>query len=96
MDDLDEIKTIRRNIENLGDGAALDHPADMLNAVVIEKVILNAQPTKRFVQVEQIAALVLFAATDSAPQITGFAQLMEGGWEAQLSQNPSFVDPGHP
>lgn len=50
---------------------------------VIEQVILNAQPTKQFVQVEQIAALALFLAGDAASQITGSAQSMDGGWVAK-------------
>lgn len=50
---------------------------------VIEQVILNAQPTKQFVQVDQIAALALFLAGDAASQITGSAQSMDGGWVAK-------------
>jgi len=50
---------------------------------VIEKVILNAQPTRQFVQVDQIAALALFLAGDAASQITGSAQSMDGGWVAK-------------
>ncbi|MAY61629.1 MAG: 3-hydroxybutyrate dehydrogenase [Rhizobiales bacterium] len=49
---------------------------------VVQKVILEAQPTKQFVQVDQIAALALFLASDQAAQITGSAQSMDGGWVA--------------
>jgi 3-hydroxybutyrate dehydrogenase len=49
---------------------------------VVQKVILEAQPTKQFVQVEQIAALAMFLASDDAAQITGSAQSMDGGWVA--------------
>ena len=48
----------------------------------MQKVILEAQPTKEFVQVGQIAALALFLASDQAAQITGSAQSMDGGWVA--------------
>ncbi|TDH38618.1 3-hydroxybutyrate dehydrogenase [Pseudohoeflea suaedae] len=55
---------------------------NMSEEEVIQKVILEAQPTKQFVQVEQIAALALFLASDQAAQITGSAQSMDGGWVA--------------
>lgn len=55
---------------------------NMSEQEVVQKVILEAQPTKQFVQVEQIAALALFLASDSAAQITGSAQSIDGGWVA--------------
>ncbi|PQA86757.1 3-hydroxybutyrate dehydrogenase [Hyphococcus luteus] len=50
---------------------------------VIQKVILEAQPTKQFVTVEQIGALAVFLCSDNAAQITGAAHEMDGGWTAQ-------------
>lgn len=49
---------------------------------VINDVLLNAQPTKQFVQPEQVAALALFLCRDEAAQITGANYSMDGGWTA--------------
>jgi 3-hydroxybutyrate dehydrogenase len=46
-------------------------------------VILAAQPTKQFVTVEQIAALVLFLCSDGAASVNGASLAMDGGWTAQ-------------
>ena len=50
---------------------------------VIEKVLLQAQPTKQFVTVDQVAALAVFLCGDEASQITGANLSMDGGWTAQ-------------
>jgi len=49
---------------------------------VINDVILDAQWTKKFVKIEDIAALVLFLASDAAENITGSTQSIDGGWTA--------------
>lgn len=50
---------------------------------VINDVLLEAQPTKEFVTVEQVAALALFLCGDAASQITGANLSMDGGWTAE-------------
>jgi 3-hydroxybutyrate dehydrogenase len=50
---------------------------------VIKEVILAAQPTKRFIEVEEIAALALFLCGESARSITGAALPIDGGWTAR-------------
>jgi 3-hydroxybutyrate dehydrogenase len=50
---------------------------------VMNDVLLAAQPTKRFVTPEEIAALVLFLCGDEAASITGANISMDGGWTAQ-------------
>jgi 3-hydroxybutyrate dehydrogenase len=50
---------------------------------VINDVLLAAQPTKRFVQVEEVAALATFLCRDEAASITGANLSMDGGWTAQ-------------
>ena len=50
---------------------------------VIRDVILASQPNKRFVELQQLAALVLFLCSDSAGSITGAALPIEGGWTAR-------------
>ena len=50
---------------------------------VIRDVLLAAQPTKKFVTVEQVAALTAFLCSDDAESITGAILPIEGGWTAQ-------------
>lgn len=50
---------------------------------VIRQVILASQPNKRFVELEQLAAFVVFLCSDAASSITGAALPMEGGWTAR-------------
>ena len=49
---------------------------------VMNDVLLAAQPTKRFVTPEQVAALALFLCRDEAASITGTNLSMDGGWTA--------------
>jgi len=49
---------------------------------VIEDVLLAAQPTKRFVTPEEVAALALFLCREEARSITGANLNVDGGWTA--------------
>jgi 3-hydroxybutyrate dehydrogenase len=49
---------------------------------VINDVLLAAQPTKQFVQPEQVAALALFLCREEAAQVTGANLSVDGGWTA--------------
>lgn len=45
-------------------------------------VLLKAQPTKKFVSIEEVAALAVFLCSEHAGSITGSAQQIDGGWVA--------------
>lgn len=50
---------------------------------VINDVLLADQPTKRFVEPEEIAALVRHLCSDEAKSITGACLSIDGGWTAR-------------
>ena len=50
---------------------------------VMNDVLLAAQPTKRFVTPEEVAALAVFLCRDEAASMTGANLSMDGGWTAQ-------------
>ena len=50
---------------------------------VVNDVLLDKQPQKRFVEVDQLAGLALYLCSDSASAITGATLSMDGGWTAQ-------------
>jgi 3-hydroxybutyrate dehydrogenase len=50
---------------------------------VINDVLLEAQPTKEFVTVDEVAAFVVFLCSDAAKQITGANLSIDGGWTAE-------------
>src|SRR5262249_22960711 len=49
---------------------------------VMRDVLLAAQPTKKFVEVSEIAALTAYLCSDSASSITGTLLPIDGGWTA--------------
>ncbi|GHB28560.1 3-hydroxybutyrate dehydrogenase [Pseudovibrio japonicus] len=56
---------------------------NMTEEQVKKDVLLEAQPTKEFVTIEQVAGLAVFLCTDTAASITGSLLPMDGGWTAQ-------------
>jgi 3-hydroxybutyrate dehydrogenase len=44
---------------------------------------LLKQPSKKFVKVDEVAALAVFLASDAGASINGTALSMDGGWIAQ-------------
>jgi len=55
---------------------------NMTRDEVIRNVMLDRQPTKEFVSMEQVAATALFLCSDQASQITGTTISVDGGWTA--------------
>jgi 3-hydroxybutyrate dehydrogenase len=49
---------------------------------VIRDVLLYAQSTKKFVEVEELGALAAFLCSDGARSMTGIALPVDGGWTA--------------
>jgi 3-hydroxybutyrate dehydrogenase len=50
---------------------------------VIREIMLAAQPTRRFVEVDEVAALAVFLSGDAARSITGTAIPIDGGWTSR-------------
>jgi 3-hydroxybutyrate dehydrogenase len=67
-------------VDNQIDAQAAAHK--MPRDDVIRKVILERQPTKEFVKIEEVAALAVFLAGDAAASITGASMSIDGGWTA--------------
>ncbi|MHA1598882.1 MAG: 3-hydroxybutyrate dehydrogenase [Alphaproteobacteria bacterium] len=49
---------------------------------VVRDVLLAAQPTKKFVEISELADLTLFLCSDGAASINGAALSVDGGWSA--------------
>ncbi len=56
---------------------------NMTKEQVMNDVLLERQPTKAFVTVEQVAAMALYLCRDEAAGITGSNISIDGGWTAQ-------------
>ena len=50
---------------------------------VLSEVLLAKQPTRKFVQPEEVAALAVFLCRDEAQNINGANYTMDGGWTAE-------------
>ena len=49
---------------------------------VVENVILGVQPTKKFVEYQHLAGMLLYLASDMGASATGAALAVDGGWTA--------------
>ncbi|WP_172328718.1 3-hydroxybutyrate dehydrogenase [Mangrovicoccus sp. HB161399] len=55
---------------------------NMSKEEVIEKVLLDRQPSKQFATVEQLGGTVLYLCSPAADQVTGTTISVDGGWTA--------------
>jgi len=55
---------------------------NMTEEQVINSVLLTAQPTKKFVTMEEVAAMAAYLASESAASVTGSILSIDGGWSA--------------
>jgi 3-hydroxybutyrate dehydrogenase len=55
----------------------------MTREQVMRDVLLAKQPTKKFVQVEEVAAMAVFLCGDAAQNINGANMSIDGGWTAE-------------
>lgn len=56
---------------------------DMTEDQVVRDVILASQPSKRFVGVDEVAAMTVFLCGETAASITGVPLSIDGGWTAR-------------
>jgi 3-hydroxybutyrate dehydrogenase len=68
-------------VENQIDDQAKAH--NMPRDKVIREVILAVQPTRRFVEIDEVAALAVYLCGDAAKSITGTSIAIDGGWTAR-------------
>jgi 3-hydroxybutyrate dehydrogenase len=50
---------------------------------VMRDVILDAQPTKKFVEFDQLAGLLLYLVSDAGASVNGAGLAIDGGWTAE-------------
>ena len=68
-------------VENQIEATAMARGID--REAVIHDVLLAAQPSKRFAEVEELGALAVFLCSEGGKSVTGAALPVDGGWTAQ-------------
>ena len=63
-------------------GLAASYGGGISEEEALERAFLDAMPTKRFIEVEEVGALCAFLCSDYAMSITGAPISIDGGWAA--------------
>ncbi len=66
-----------------GQIAATAKARGMSEEDVVKNVILAAQPTKKFVEFDQLAGMLLYLASDAGASVNGALLSVDGGWVAE-------------
>ena len=69
-------------VRNQAAGLAKSFGGGISEEEALERAFLEAMPTRRFIEPEEVAALCVFLCCDSAKSITGSPIAIDGGWAA--------------
>ena len=61
----------------------LNNGVNVMVSTRLDKIILGAQATKKFVEIEEVASLAYYLCSKEAASITGTSLSMDGGWTSQ-------------